>query len=444
MAALLEARAKDDTPLYPTAVVLMPRRSTKTTAIWATLLGRCYARPGHKVITTAQDGLRARRRFREVMRVLDAGGFAARGLGRLYLSNGEERIEWANGSSMWVVPPEPGAFRSEAADDVLFDEAGELSIDESENLVAGALPLMDTRPMGQVIITGTPSPVRAGLFWDTLEHGRTRTKGVGILDYSIRDDEPSVLFPDGEDAEPQLNRPLLQRVHPGIGTLTTLRKIEERFSKMTLVKFEMEYLCRFPFDQSVSAINPTRWKTAGSTDALPVRPDRVGLAFDVAPDGSAAALAAAWRDDTGRAHLELLAYRPGVTWLPAVAKIAATKHRTAIAYDVIGANTNPADLMHRLRVRLAGQNLKAMQGAAQRIVAELDDAQLVHYRQKDLDLAVDGANWRNVNEGGRLFGRKASAHDVAPLVAASIALWHFDQVAGNRRSLTITTSGRKP
>jgi hypothetical protein len=387
IAALLEARAADGTPLYPTVVVQMPRRSTKTTAVWSTLLGRCYRTPGHRVVTTAQDGLRARRIFRAVMRELVAGGFEARGLGRLYWSNGEERIEWRNGASMWVVPPDPGAFRSDAADDLLFDEAGELSLAESEDLMAGALPLTDTRPMGQAIVTGTPSPVRAGLLWDTLQRGRDpKDREVGILDYSIRDDEASVLYPDGEDKPPILNRRVLRRVHPGIDTLTTLRKIESRYKGgngkggMSLLKFEMEYLGRFPFDHSVSAIDPTAWADARAMEEtaagllipvpLPIRPARVGLAFDVEPNGNAAALMAAWRDEQGAAHLEVIAYRPGVTWLPSVAREATRKHKTAIAHDVIGANVNPADTMHRLHVRLAPLNLRAMQGAAQRFVAE--------------------------------------------------------------------------
>lgn len=459
IAALLEARNPAGTPLYEIAVVQMPRRSTKTTAIWSTLLGRCYRDPGHRVITTAQDGLRARRIMRAVMRELDSRGFEARGLGKLYWSNGEERIEWTNGSGIWVVPPDPGAFRSEAADDLLFDEAGELSLEESEELLAGALPLTDTRPMGQAIITGTPSAVRSGLLWDHLERGRDRRdRRVGILDYSIRDDEPSVLYPEGEDGPPVLNRRILRRVHPGIDTLTTLRKIEAHYNGgdgkggMTLVKFEAEYLGRFPFDQSVSAIDPALWAKARAVELTedgepielrapgPDRPARVGLAFDVEPAGSAAALVAAWRDDAGAAHVEVIAYRPGTAWLPAVAREAAKKYRTSVAHDTIGANVNPADTMHRLRVQLAPLNLRQMQGAAQRFVSDLEGERVQHYGQRDLDLAVQGANWRNVNEGGRLFGRKASANDVSPLVAASAALWQFDQTARRRQRLVVSRS----
>lgn len=455
VAATILATNAHATPLYETVVVLMPRRSTKTTSILSTLAGRCRAIPGYQIASTAQDGLRARNILRGLMRELEANGFEGKGLGRLYWSNGHERIEWSNGSSWWVVPPEASAFRSAAADALLFEEAGELSAEESEELVAGALPLTDTRPMGQVIITGTPSALRAGLLWDTLQDARAkRDRTLGIVDYSIRDTEQGYTI-DPDTGVPILNERILRRVHPGIGTekdfregkaLTTMRVMRKRFEKLGPVKFETEYMCRFPFDQTTSAIDPKKWAAGrvldpdGKPAALPVRPDRVGLAFDVAPDGSSAALVAAWRDEDGHAYGEVVAYRPGTTWLPEVARTAYRKHRTPIAHDTIGANVDPADTMHRARVRLAPLNLRAMQGAAQRLVAELTRDRLHHYGQPDLDRAAEGAAWRNAGtEGGRLFGRKASANDVSPLVAYSAALWQYDQQT-RRRTTGVTST----
>lgn len=437
------AATKHGRPLYPTVGVLMPRRASKTTAVWATLLGRCRARPGYKIVTTAQDGLRARNRFREVLRALEAGDFTGdkggQRIGRVLWGAGSEAIEFDNGSRIWVVKPEAGALRGEAADVMLFDEAGELSEQHSEDLVAGALPLMDTRPGGQVIIAGTPGTARTGLLWTTMEQGRRREGGVGIVDYSIRDSESAVIFPDdGGDAV--LNEAVLRRVHPGVGTLTTMRVMRDRFSKMALSKFEREYLCRFPITDLTTALDLARWADS-EIETFGLRPERVAVAFDVAPDSSAAALCAAWRDDDGRAHVELLGYQAGTAWLPARAEAAARKHRTSIAHDTIGANTDPADVMHRRRIGLAPLNLRAMQGAAGRFSSELDEDRLRHYGQDDLTRAVEGAAWRTVGEGGRLFARMKSAHEVCPLVAASAALWHYDTAVARRQPAKIHTTG---
>lgn len=433
MASVLEAKDEDGLPLFPQVAGLVPRRAAKTTTVWSVLLGRLVTIPGYRVVTTAQDGTRARRKFREMARTLEARGFED-GVGNIRWANGDEALEFDNGSLLWVVAPHAGAFRSEAADAMLFDEAGELDPVRSEDLLAGALPLLDTRPMGQAIIVGTPAKYRAGLLWDTLAEGRRGDPGAGIFDWSIRDEEESVLWPDGADGEAVLNREVLRRVHPGIGVLTTMARMEQRFRKMDLPTFEREYLCRFPFDASSSAIDLEAWHSSAIPE-LP-RPERFGLAYDVAPDGSSAALCAAWRDEDGNAVLGVLEHRQGVSWLARAVHTLARKYNVPVRYDAIGANHAPAQEIDRMRgVRLVSGNAKEAQAAAQRMVSALADGNLRHFDQKSLTSAAEGAAWRQA-EGGRYFARKASANDIAPLVAASLALWEFDQTP-ERRPITI-------
>ena len=442
ISAVLCARTKDNLPLYPEIVVMEPRRSAKTTSIWSYLLGRCANEPGTLVVTTAQDGIRGRATFRKIQRSLQADDFEGikdpgKRMGKLRWANGDEAIEFDNGSRIWVVPPESSAFRSEAADIMLFDEAGELSVDRSEDLVTGALPLMDTRPAAQVIIAGTPSKEREGLLWDKVQEALAPKSKIGAVLYMA--DDTDEIFEVDADGTQHLNITMIKRVHPGIGTLTKLATIVRRSEQMKQDQFEREYCCRFPFDSASSAIKESDWTACQSPDPLPPRPDRVGLAFDVAPDGSSAALVAAWRDEAERAHIELLAYDWGTEWLPAAARKAQRKHRSPIAYDSIGANEDPASRMKKLRCSLAPVWLKQVQGAAARIAGAITKRRLTHYDQGDLSDAVLGATWRTVGDSGRLFARKASASDVAPLVAASLALWQHDQ-QGRRRSRAITST----
>lgn len=435
LAGVLEALDEDGLPLYPTVAVLLPRRSTKTTTIWAVLLGRCARTPGYRVVTTAQDGTRAGNVMRERMRELEAGGFEDAG-GELRWSNGRERIEFANGSVIWVVAPNAAAFRSEAADTELFDEAGELDPAKSEDLLAGALPLLDTRPMGQAIIAGTPAKARAGLLWDTLEEGRRGEPSTGIVDYSVRDDESLVTVDD--DGEVHLDEDVLRRVHPGIGTLTTMAKMRARFAKMQLAQFEREYGCVFPRSNVTSAVDPDRW-AAGRVEPCE-RGARVGIAFDCAYDGSSASIAYAWRDGDGVAYAEIVAHRPGTAWVAREAHRASEKHRrTPVAYDDIGANRDPVTAMTRLKPaprtdRLA---MKDIMGAAQRLVAEVGEGRLRHFGQADLDAAVGNAAWRDIAKSGRAFGTKiAAGPSINPLVAVSLALWSYDK-KGDRKPVRI-------
>ncbi len=431
ISAVLNAAGPDGSLLYDQVVVLVPRRAAKTTSIWSEIIGRCASRPKYRVYVTAQDGQRAREILRDdIMENLRDQRFEQRGLGTFMIGNGSESIHFANKSLIRALPPKPSIFRSKAANLIYLDEAGEYDADLGRALVAAALPLMDTRPDSQIVISGTPSLAREGLLWDKLQAGidpSPKNRHIGVLAYMIRDDERSVIeLPDGTLAP---DTKVLRRVHPGIGTLTTLPKIAGRFDDLALSDYEQEYLCRFPLTTNQTAIDPADWAACSAGPDLPTRPARPGIGFDVEPDDSAGAIVAAWRDAAGRPHLEVLEFRPGSDWLPGRVRAAVTKHRAAPAFDQIGANLDPADALTRLRVRTTPLALRWMQAATSRLRREITTRQLRHYQQADLDDAAEGAVWRTVGEGGQLFGRKASAAPVCTLVAAACALWAYDQAA---------------
>lgn len=438
VASVMNANGEDGHPLYETVVVEIPRRATKTTAVLATLLGRCLHRPGYRVANTAQDGLRARQKLKEVMTALRAAGFEEQGLGTLYFSNGTERIEFANTSVWKALPPDPGAFRSDAFDAVLIDEAGELPPEKADALMAGILPTQDTRPDSQTIVAGTPGLVRAGLLWDTLEQLRAGVDGVGGVVYEA--DEREVFLDLSDPDHPIPNLALLLRVHPGISSgLTTVKKVLSRIEKMGLEKWTREYLCQWPRNAAVAALDVEAWR-ACEAQGEPERPDKVGVAWDVDPSGEFAALVAAWRDPAGRAHFEVLAAGGGTDWLPREAREVQNAHRGAFGYDSIGQNVEVADRMQRppFRLRLAPVRARDLVGAAARIEKEIHLRNVVHYGDPELTEAVEGAAWRPMGTDGRLFGRKASAASVAALVAASEALWLYDANArpqGERRGV---------
>lgn len=467
VATVLEARnrRRPEEALHSTVVVHIPRRSTKTTSIFETMLGRCETRPGHRVVITAQSGNIASQILREHAMMLLARGRAVESRrrhkrpGRIvyYANGGRERLEWPAttadgapvdvssddfdelddaelegirlGSQMWVVPPDAGAVRSRASDDIWIDEAGELEGQKGHDLLVGVLPLMDTRgPLAQLVISGTPGKLREGMFWDLLSEARAGGRfAPGLLDYSAPDDKP-VDIPSYV-ADPRLWR----KVHPGYASgLTTRKVLEERLYRLGPEKFAREYLCMWPLTAGSAAFDLDAWKAGALEDAELAVPDRFGLAFDVAPDGSTAALAAAWRDADGVARGGLVDYRAGTAWLAPLAHAVARKYRMPLRYDSIGANHGPAGEVARMRgVTLKPGALKDAAAAAQLLVSELAGAGFEHYDQPSLNSAVEGAGWRKL-EGATVLGRRLSTADVSPVVALSLALYQYDQLPARR------------
>jgi hypothetical protein len=438
IAAVLEA-LHGHSRYYPEVVLQVPRRATKTTSVWATLIGRCETMPGHRVVTTAQTGTIASRILTEHAEALIRRGHAipaadSRSGTDLIVYNasqGRESLTWPNTSRIWCAPPDPGAVRSQAADTVVIDEAGELDPLKGRAFYNAVSPLMDTRgPLAQIIVSGTPGEVRAGLLWDLLEQGRAHHPGLGILDWCAT---------EADDLE---DRRVWRRVHPGPSSgLTSMHVLERRRERMGLEAFAREYLGVWPTDASVAAIDPADWLACAAT--MPARPDRFVIAFDCSPDGSSACIVAAWRIDA-LAYVEVVDHRPGTAWVAREAYRIARKYRVPVAYDPVGQNLDPAEAIGRARptVKAHPCTLKEMQGAAARLVQDIRGHQLQHAQQPQLDDAVAGASWRAIGDSGRLFGRRRSTADVTPLVAASAALWVFDATPATQalRVVTRTTS----
>lgn len=445
IAGVMSALDPQGFPLYETFVTQMPRRSTKTTAVLATLLGRCMTRPNYKVASIAQTGVKSRSKLMEVQAALRAKGWDQLDKqNRMVAGMGNTAISFPNGSQWTALPPKPESFRQEAYDVVLIDEAGELDLEKADALLAGILPTMDTRPHAQLIVAGTPNTeARAGILWDTLQDLYKGLPHVGGVVYAAKDTDT---FADLSDPDnPVYDMELLRRVHPGIGTLTTEAKVFSRLGPMGLDKWCAEYLCQWPRNAGSSALDIDTWNDCLSPDGLPVRPEKIGIAFDVDPSGESGAVVSAWRDDANRVHFEVLAAFGGTEWIPQICHPASKKYKGQIGYDSIGQNIDVADKMQRApyRTPLQPLTMKALIGAAARIEKEIKKGNVVHYGQPDLTDAVDGATWRPAGTDGRLFARKASSNSVCTLVAASIALWIYDQRAGRstgRRVFASTAS----
>jgi len=413
--------------------MLMPRRSTKTTAAFAVAIGRCMRREGYLVAFTAcTTGLKARARFlmdivrplRDTFKALPPEQWPF----RIYLSGGSERIEFDNGSVFLVLPPEGEKFRSDAFDMIILDEAGEASPEMTIDLLEGALSTFDTRPGSQLLVAGTAAKYRDGnLLWDYLVDGRARTNRTGILEFAAPDSTTEEELHDWDQV-----KKLVLKAHPGIGTLTTLQTVKERWSKFHVKspqKFAAEYLSIFGTAGATTGIfNFEKWKDHALIGALPNPPAKFAMAIAVHPDQLSACIVAAWRV-RNRARLLVLAYEEGAAdWLPKRARELSTKYRVPIAHDTTGAVTVEVETLARMRPkpRLLPQSFPNIKTAAALLVKEVEQGRVEHYNQEPLTEAIRLAKKRSVGPSAWALGRKNPEDDITCAEAAAIALRVYD------------------
>lgn len=451
-------------PLHPEVVIEEPRRAAKTTSIWSVLLGLCATRKGFLVVVTAQTYVKARERFLDVYRTI-----SRRNVGDFIVKRGaaEMAIEWTNGSRLWVVTPEGGAFRGDGADRIFFDEAQEHDREKTEDLLGGALALMDTRfsddadltdddakTNGQLIVSGTAGEGRSGMLWDFLERGRADQ--IAIIEYAVPEGTPVALDAQSEEGRAGieagwqvstsgklvLNEPALRAAHPGIGTLTTMGTVRNRFTALTLAAFQREYGGQWPIDVNARAIDPGLWKH-GLVTTPPPKPQHFTLGYDVAPDQSVAALVAAWRDEQGRPWLEVIRHEQGDAWLPkAIHKVTSSSQSTRVGYDKIGPNQSIADTLERTarpKPRLYALGTADIVAGASTLMAELQSGRLRHVEDVALDTAADVATRRSIGDGSWAWGRRKSG-DISTLVAGTNALKLYD---ADRRTHTAAVTATR-
>jgi hypothetical protein len=434
IARVLEARKRGGlgrslVPARSKVAVQASRRCGKTTAIWAVLVGRCETIPGYQVITTAQSGKRARARLMKVADVLERQPHIKVGRGV-----GNEHITWTEtGSRIEMFPPVPGAFRGEGKDAVLIDEAQEIEDEDgADELLQAIMPLFDTQPLAQLIVAGTAGERREGMLWQALQKGLAGE--WGLVNYAA---------PDGSDAA---DEKVWLSTHPGIGTLTTLAIIRERWRDLKgdadPTHFAREYLGMWPTSEQVRLIPEQAWEACYAGDGRQPRPQagQCVLGYDVAPNDSAASIVCAWRDEHGIGHLKVMDHGPGHTWMPERLRRMSVQLRASIAYDAIGPNVAVAEQLVRKppRPKLVATNVRQMQAGCTQLLAEIKDRTIRHEGEAPLDEAVAAAARRSIGEGGWVFGRRASQGDISALIAATAALRAVDELPSGDRPMIRT------
>lgn len=470
VADALNANGIDGLPLDE-YVVEMPRRASKTTTIFCWLHGRCLSRPDYFVTFSAQSGVKGGARLREWSTRLDRitpaddadlppwmrGTKPKKAPQALALFGGDEieqvaptgrgfrimrgevgkGIYYDNGSQFLVLKPDAESYRGEAGDVSWIDEVQEIDPEEGADLLAGIIPLQDTREGAALVISGTAGEARVGIFWERLARIRGGDPDIGGLDYAAPEDTPWEVIED-EDAAMEL----LKTIHPGIGTLTTIEKMRKNWRKLPKPQWAREYASMWPETYGQVAIPADQWQDA-ALSTKPRRPSRVAFGFDIKPGGSVACIVAAWRSPQGVAYLEVVDHRSGTLWMPdRLQHFTRTYRGSSTAYDDIAEGKATAIECQRTEMKprpaLRPQTYSETAAGCVQLLRDLERGSIRHCDQVSLNAAAALAAKREVRGSDRgiwLWTPAEKGADITALVAATRALRNWDQhFAGRTKS----------
>lgn len=324
--------------------IMEPRRSTKTTAVQAVILGRCSLREDYLVgwtLAKKDGGQKTGERFRKDI-VSHVERLYPDPKTRPFITNtgkGTEHIRWPNGSYFNAYAPGNEAFTSGAYDIAWVDEAQDATPEMTEDMMTSIPPTLDGRFLPQMIASGTAPDFQQGnLLWKLLT-----MDGAGVLRHGVSADTDPEELGSWEPDMPHHDtgavggrvRELIELNHPGLGFTTPLSDVFDNFKAMTSKAFQREYLSLPGEEGSATAlIKQPVWTKTRTPQAFPASlPPLVALAIAIHPDGKWASLAAAWTGKKGKKHVALLHHQEGVHGFAKTVLLRSRKLNRRVVFD---------------------------------------------------------------------------------------------------------------
>jgi hypothetical protein len=407
------AKRSDGLYAADTVVISIPRQVGKTFLIAAIAFALCVIQPGTTVIWTAHRFKTARETFMSLKGMALGKPMLAHVDPALVMSgSGNESIGFRNGSRIMFGARERGFGRGFSSVDVLvLDEAQILSATAMEDMV----PTTNAAPNPLILLTGTPPrPVDPGEVFTSARMEALSGESEGVLYIEFSAD------PDADISD----REQWAKANPSYPERTNARAILRMRKNLTPESFMREGLGVWDlFDLTRFAPIPIGlWDACASSVTKPDIADPM-FCLTVAKGLAAASIAVAVPVD-GRPHVELADHRAGVHWLgERVRKLAERYPEASFAAYAAGPVKSwvPSLAEHGIELRLLTQP-EASSACAH--LQKLADVQaFTHAHDETLTASLRGARKRDLDGGGWVWDWKTSDGDLAPIVAATGALW---------------------
>jgi hypothetical protein len=398
------------------------------------LFGTGEALIGH----TAHEYKTAMEGFRRILSLIENTDWMRKKVKKIINTNGEEGIELLTGQRLRFLARSRGAGRGFTFRKLIWDEAYALTPEQQE----AQLPTLSAVPDAQIWVTSSP-PLTSETGEPLFRVRRNAKPGgdTAFMDYGLAGNLEKL---DEIDLDSVANA--LQANPNAPERITPEAMARERIA-MGDRGYARERLGIWPPDleQGFLVISAEHWaamedKLSGS-DAFPLKGKPV-IAPDVSPRIGGvvqASIGLASRRDDGVHHLELIKQGSGTGWIvrdlvsmhmdtkaliaidpgsPAGSILADLYAALRLAYD--DSHLDVSAIVVTMAARDVAQAFGMIYDAATRPLSE--PRTVVHLGQKELTLAVGGADKRPVGDG-HAWNRREASVDLTSLIAVTHALW---------------------
>lgn len=429
--ALFGFDEQDRSTAFELAVICC-RQNLKTGLFKQAALGWLFLTEQRLVVWSAHEFRTAQEAFRDMEELVTGCDVTRKRVRNIYRGNGDEAIELLNGARLIFKTRTKGGGRGLSGDKVILDEAFAL-----QPMHMGALlPTLSARPDPQVVYGSSAGLAESDVLRSIRDRGRPGTDPrLAYIEWCaptgcrLEQCDHTLMTP-GCALDDQQN---WARANPAIGKRITVDYIAAERRAMPPLEFARERLGWWDDPAlEAAAVNVAKWAALEREDSAAVHVGAFGV--EISLDRASASIGAAGPMctctvpalpcTTGLTHVETIDHGRGVAWIVPRCVELNERHGPALfVVDSGGPGSTLAQELEEAGLQVIVTSASDIGTACAGLVDAVADGTVTHGPQPELDGAVRGAKKRPLGDGRFAFGRKASAVDITPLVAVTLAHW---------------------
>jgi hypothetical protein len=456
---------------YSRVLLSIMRQQGKTTIAYALVAWRAMAFINQLIYYAAQDRNYGRQRLEEELWPrISRGKFNGKKLKSMWMSrfaNGNERLIYEpKQSRIRIIAPTASGGHGPPLDFCFLDE---IFKHQNMDVLQAVSPAMLTRGQwGQLWMGSNAGDEKSVLLNKERSAGRLVTESFYRHGAPYRYAYYEWSFPDGEDhSDPDLWVRHMPGLCPNPPCHCDPRGIWHHTCTAETIRAELDAMREDPgaflraYGNRTAEIRPLAdpniprkaWRDSVDETSCIGKDADIVLAAEVSPGRDRASISVAGLRDDGLVHVECIANRAGVDWLPsALARLVAVNNPLAVVVDAKGPAgpmigqmeqrglRRSRDLDRPRRGNLAVVDLAFVLGANSRGVDEIRAGRIRHRDQPMLTAALNSAMTRPIGDGW-VVSRRMSGLDVSPFVAALLARHGLEVIGPKVRAKVYDVAG---